>query len=241
MHSIGLIGGMSWESTAVYYRLLNEGVRDRLGGLHSADIVLRSVDFDAVVSLQKTGDWAAAGKMLSDIGAGLATAGADCLLICTNTMHLLADAVQAAVAVPLLNIIDITAEAVTGGGYRRPLVLATRYTMEEDFYVGRMRSRHGLEPMVPDAAGRTLVHDVIFNELCQGRVDAASRRAFVALTETAASEGADCVVFGCTEVGLLLTPDDVALPVFDSTLLHADAAIEFALGARALPVTEVHA
>lgn len=230
MRTIGLIGGMSWDSTAVYYRLLNEGVRARLGGLHSADILLRSVDFETIVVLQKAGDWAGAGRMLAEIGSGLQTAGADCLMICTNTMHLLADQVQAATSVPLINIIDVTARAVTAAGYRRPFVLATRYTMEEDFYVGRMRERHGLEPMVPDAAGRTIVHDVIFGELCQGRVEAGSRRAFVELTEAAALEGADCVIFGCTEVGLLLSPSDVSLPAFDSTILHAEAAINFALG-----------
>lgn len=230
MRTIGLIGGMSWESTAVYYRLLNEGVRGRVGGLHSADILLRSVDFETVVALQKAADWAGAGRMLADIGSGLQAAGADCLMICTNTMHLVADEVQTAASVPLINIIDVTAQAVAAAGYRRPLVLATRYTMEEDFYVGRMRARHGLEPMVPDAAGRTLVHDVIFDELCQGRVEAGSRRAFVELTETAAVGGADCVIFGCTEVGLLLSPSDVGLPSFDSTVLHVDAAIDFALG-----------
>lgn len=230
MRTIGLIGGMSWESTAVYYRLLNESVRDRLGGLHSADILLRSVDFETVVALQKAGDWDAAGRMLSAIGTQLQGAGAECLLICTNTMHILADTVQAAVSVPLINIIDVTAEAVAAAGCRRPLVLATRYTMEQDFYVGRMRDRHALEPLVPDAAGRTLVHDVIFDELCQGRVEDGSRRAFVELTEQAAAEGADCVIFGCTEVGLLLSPSDVALPAFDSTILHARAAIDFALG-----------
>ncbi|WP_018699259.1 aspartate/glutamate racemase family protein [Amorphus coralli] len=236
MRTIGLIGGMSWESTAVYYRLLNEGVRDRLGGLHSADILLRSVDFETVVALQKAGDWEAAGRMLTQIGTGLEAAGADCLMICTNTMHLLADEVQAAMSVPLINIIDVVAEAVAAAECQRPLVLATRYTMEEDFYVGRMRRRHGLEPMVPDAAGRSLVHDVIFDELCKGRVDEGSRRAFVALSERAAADGADSVIFGCTEVGLLLSPSDVALPAFDSTVLHARAAIDFALGGDAATI-----
>lgn len=237
MRTIGLIGGMSWESTAVYYRHLNECVRGRLGGLHSADILLRSVDFDEIVQLQKVGDWDGASEVLAKIGADLESAGADCLLICTNTMHLLADEVQAAVSVPLLNIIDITARAVRAGGFRRPLVLATRYTMEQDFYIGRMRAAHGVNPIVPDAAGRARVHDVIFDELCQGRVEPAARRDYLAIIDAAAADGADCVIFGCTEIGLLLSPDDVSLPAFDSTLLHAEAAVDFALCAAAPAAT----
>jgi len=235
MRTIGLIGGMSWESTAVYYRHLNECVRGRLGGLHSADILLRSVDFDEIVQLQKVGDWDGAATVLAKIGADLEGAGADCLLICTNTMHLLADDVQAAVSVPLLNIIDITAKAVLAAGFRRPLVLATRYTMEQDFYTGRMRAAHGLDPIVPDAAGRTRVHDVIFDELCQGKVEPAAKRDYLAIIDAAAADGADCVIFGCTEIGLLLSPDDVSLPAFDSTLLHAEAAVDFALGTDGVP------
>jgi len=229
MRRVGLIGGMSWESTAVYYRRLNEQIRNRLGGLHSADLLLRSVDFESIVQLQKAGDWAAASAILQQIAVDLQEAGADCILICTNTMHLMADDVQAAIDIPLLNIIDLTAERMKDEGYGRPLVLATRYTMESDFYIGRMSRRHGIEPMVPDEAGRTAVHDVIFNELCQGKVLAESRAVYLALIEQAAAAGADSIVFGCTEVGLLISQEDCSLPTFDSTLIHADAAAEFAL------------
>ena len=229
MKTIGLIGGMSFESTAVYYRMINEAVRERCGGLHSADVLIHSVDFQSIVELQKAGRWDAAGERLGVVAAGLEKAGAECVLICTNTMHLVADAVQAAVKAPLLNIIDAVAREIAANGKRRPLLLATRYTMEHGFYASRMKQA-GLDVMVPDEAGRTLIHDVIFNELCQGKVLETSRDSVVALIEAARAEGADCVILGCTEICLLLDPDTLPLPGFDSTAIHARAAVDFALG-----------
>jgi aspartate racemase len=230
MRMIGLIGGMSWESTAVYYRRINEQVRNRLGGLHSADVVMRSVDFAGIVDLQQADAWDEAAQALANIARDLRKAGAGCLLICTNTMHKLADSVQSAVDVPLLHIVDVTAEALKEAGVRRPLLLATRYTMEQDFYLTRLRERHGIDAMVPDAADRMIVHDVIFNELCQGIVREESRQLYIDIVVRGQAAGADSVILGCTEIGLLLSPQDIALPAFDSTLLHADAAVDFALG-----------
>jgi len=229
MQMIGLIGGMSWESTAVYYRLLNEQIRSRLGGLHSADILLRSVDFDAIVNLQKQGRWDEACNMLADIARGLEVGGASCLLICTNTMHKLAKEVQQAVSIPLLHIADVTATAVHAGGLSRPLLLATRYTMEQDFYVERLRDGFGLAPVIPDAADRAAIHDIIFDELCQGVVKDASRQVYLDVIARGKAQGADSVILGCTEICLLIGPEHTDLKVFDSTALHADAAIDFVM------------
>ncbi|WP_209602986.1 aspartate/glutamate racemase family protein [Sinorhizobium kostiense] len=233
MRKIGLIGGMSFESSAVYYRMVNEAVRERLGALHSAEVLMHSVDFQTIVDLQKAGRWDEAANRLSDVARGLERAGADCVLICTNTMHLIADAVQAAVGVPLINIIDETALRLKAAGSQRPLLLATRYTMEHGFYAERMRA-HGLEVMVPDAAGRTLTHNVIFDELCAGKVLETSREALIALIERAKADGADAVILGCTEICLILNPTRLPLPGFDSTAIHAEAAVEFALGNRGM-------
>jgi aspartate racemase len=229
MRVIGLLGGMSWESTAVYYRRINEQVRARLGGLHSAELLMRSVNFDDIVGLQRTDQWGRAGDILSALARDLERGGADCIVVCTNTMHKLADMVQAAVSVPLLHIADVTAEAVKNAGARRPLLLATRYTMEQSFYLGRLRDRFGLDPVVPDAHDRTGVHDVIFNELCQGIVREPSRVLFDQVIARGRDQGADSVILGCTEIGLLVTGEGNGLPVFDSTLIHADTAVAFAL------------
>jgi aspartate racemase len=228
MKTIGLIGGMSWESTAVYYRLINEAVRRQRGGLHSAEIALRSLDFTRVVDLQKAGRWDDAGRLLGEAGAGLARAGAACVLICTNTMHLVADPVAAMSGVPLIDIIDETARALHADGRRRPLLLATRYTMEHGFYAQRM-ARHGIEVVVPGRLDRGLVHDVIFNELCQGQVREASRDRYLAIVEAARDQGIDSVVLGCTEISMLVDPAALPLPGYDSTAIHADAAVRFAL------------
>jgi aspartate racemase len=235
MRMIGLIGGMSWESTAVYYRRINEQVRKRLGGLHSADVVMRSVDFAGIVDLQQADAWDEAAQALANIGRDLRKAGAGCLLICTNTMHKLADSVQGAVDVPLLHIVDVTATALKAAGVRRPLLLATRYTMEQDFYLSRLRERHGINAMVPDAADRMIVHDVIFKELCQGIIREESRQRYIDIIARGQAAGADSVILGCTEIGLLLSSQDIVLPAFDSTLLHADAAVDFALGCDDAP------
>jgi aspartate racemase len=220
MRTIGLLGGMSWESTAVYYRRINENVRDRLGGLHSAKVIMHSVDFESIVELQKADEWDQAGAVLAHLARNLETAGADCVLI---------DTVQRAISIPLLHITDVTGQAVASAGCRRPLLLATRYTMEQDFYLSQLRDKHGLSPLVPNAEDRTAVHDIIFNELCCGIVRETSRQRYLDVIATAEAAGADSVILGCTEIGLLIGPQHFGLPAFDSTLLHADAAVAFAL------------
>ena len=228
MRTIGLIGGMSWESTATYYRALNELARERLGGLHSARLLLHSFDFAEIEALQARGDWAGAADAMVDAARRLERGGAECVVICTNTMHKLAPEVSAAVDLPLLHIGDATADAILAAGVRTPLLLATRYTMEQDFYRGRLRER-GIEARIPDADDRTVVHDIIYEELCRGVIDEDSKRAWLEIVAREVEAGADGVVFGCTEVGLLISPEDVSVPAFDTTLLHARAAIDFAL------------
>ena len=233
MKTIGLIGGMSWESTAVYYRLLNEQVRARRGALHSAPILLHSLDFETVVGLQKAARWDEAAAMLAKAGAGLAGAGAECVLICTNTMHLVSDAVAIASGVPLVDIIAETGRTIAAAGRRRPLLLATRYTMEHGFYAERMSRASGVAVMVPDEPDRTLVHDVIFDELCKGVVRDASRDAMLGVIRRGMEAGADSVILGCTEICLLLDPARLPCPGFDSTAIHVGAALDFALGREA--------
>jgi aspartate racemase len=228
MRKIGLIGGMSFESSAIYYRLINEAMRARLGGFHSAEVMLHSVDFQTIVDLQKTGRWDDAARHLSEVARGLETAGAACVLICTNTMHIIADEVEAATSAPLINIIDETARALKSAGAARPLLLATRYTMEQGFYTQRMAG-HGIEVLVPDADERNLVHDIIFDELCAGVVLDTSRETLMAVIEQARTKGADAIILGCTEICLILDPKNLPLPGFDSTAIHAEAAVDFAL------------
>ncbi len=229
MKIIGLIGGMSWESTSVYYRRLNEEVRRRLGGLHSAEIALRSLDFTRIVAFQQRGDWDGAAAILADAASQLETSGAAIVLICTNTMHKVAGLVQQAVSIPLLHITDPTAEAVRRQRCGRPLLLATRYTMEQDFYLDRLRQSHGLDPLVPQEADRTRVHDIIFEELCRGVIRDDSRAIYRDIIVRGIAQGADSVILGCTEIGLLIGPQDCAVPLFDSTILHADAALDHCL------------
>jgi aspartate racemase len=235
MRTIGLLGGMSWESTAVYYRRINEQVRERLGGLHSAEVLMRSVNFEEIVGLQQANEWDQASKALSLLAGNLERAGAACILICTNTMHKLADTIQSAISVPLLHIGDATAEAVKKTTVGRPLLLATRYTMEQDFYVSRLRDTHGIDLMVPEVEDRIAVHQIIFDELCRGIVREESRRHYVDIVNRARARGADSVILGCTEIGLLVGPEDFDVPVFDSTLIHADAAVSFSLDQDASP------
>ena len=225
---LGLIGGMSWESTAIYYRHLNELARERLGGLHSARLLLWSVDFAEIAHLQHEGDWAGAEVVLVEAARRLEAAGAEALVLCTNTMHKMADGLQAAVAIPLLHIADATALALRAAGATRPILLATRFTMEQEFYKGRLRERHGLNAIVPGEAGRDLVHRVIYDELCRGIVRAESKAAYLDLIEGLRREGADSVILGCTEVTMLIGQADLDLPVFDTTRLHAEAAMSFA-------------
>jgi len=229
VHTIGLIGGLSWESTAVYYELINCGVRDRLGGLHAAPIVLWSFDFAEIERLQADDAWDEAGRLLASAARKLEQVGADCLAICSNTMHRCADIVQDAAGIPLLHLADATADAVRSSGASTAALFGTRYTMEEDFYRGRLASRHGLDVRTPDDAGRDLVHRVIYDELCQGVVRDESKQAFAALAERMADDGAEGVILGCTEVGLLLQQADVSVPLFDTTEIHARAAVDFCL------------
>lgn len=226
---VGLIGGMSWESSAEYYRLINQGVRARLGGVRSARLVMWSFDFGEIEALQHAGDWDAAAALLSDAARRLEVAGAGLILICTNTMHRMADTVQAALGVPLLHIADPTAERIAAAGLRRVGLLGTAFTMEQDFYRGRLAGRHGLEVLVPEAGDRALVHRVIYEELVQGRVDPASREAYRGVIARLVARGAEAVILGCTEIMLLVRPEDSAVPVFDTTAIHAEAAVEWAL------------
>ncbi|ESY82687.1 aspartate racemase [Mesorhizobium sp. LNHC220B00] len=231
MKTLGLLGGMSWESTAIYYRLLNEIVRERLGGLHSARLLLWSFDFAEIAERQHDGDWEGAGALLIDAAHKLEAGGAEGLLLCTNTMHRLADQVQAAVSIPLIHIADATAATVRQAGLRRPALLATRFTMEQDFYKGRLADKYGLSPVVPDSAGRDMVHRVIYEELCQGIVTEASKAAYVAeANRLRRDEAADSLIMGCTEITMLIGQEDFDIPVFDTTRIHAEAAVEFALG-----------
>jgi aspartate racemase len=234
MRTIGLIGGMSWESTAVYYRIINREISRRLGGLRSAKLHLASVDFEEVVAAQKAGAWDALAAQLAGVARTLERAGADCVLIGTNTMHRVAQAVQAAVSIPLLHIVDVTAAAILGAGCRSVALLGTRYTMEQPFYVEHL-ARHGIACVVPDVEDRAEVHRVIFDELCKGDVDAASRRRLQAIVRGLRSRGAQGVILGCTELSLTLAARDVDVPLFDTTELHALAAVAFALGEHAPP------
>lgn len=230
MKTLGLLGGMSWESTLPYYRIVNQTVAERLGGLHSARLVLWSVDFDPLAALQRAGDWDAAGRELADAAGRLRAAGAELLVLCTNTMHRVADRVAEA-GVPLLHIVDPTAEAIGAAGLRTVGLLGTRFTMEQDFYRRRLRERHGVESLVPPAADRELVHRVIYEELCRGVVRAASRDAYRRVVDDLVAAGAEGVILGCTEIMLLLRPEDLPLPAFDTTTLHARAAALRALEA----------
>ncbi len=226
MRTVGLLGGMSAESTTLYYQAMNRLVRERLGGLHSMQMLMWSVDFAPIAQMQADGDWEAAGEVLAEAAARLEGAGAQAIMIGANTMHLVADQVQAAVSVPLIHIADATADAVKAAGCSRPLLLATRFTMEKPFYRDRL-SAQGVEAMIPDDADRTRLHAIIYDELCQGVITQTSKVEVLAMIAKAG--GADCVIFGCTEVGLLLSPDDLTLPVIDTALVHALAGVDFAL------------
>jgi aspartate racemase len=228
MLTIGMLGGMSWESSAEYYRLANELVRKRLGGLHSAQCILLSVDFADIEALQASGSWDEAGKLLADAAERLEAAGADLLLLCTNTMHKVADQVQAAVEIPLLHLADATAAAIQEAGLKTVGLLGTAFTMEQDFYRDRLRS-HGLTVLVPEVDDRALVHSVIYEELCLGVVTQASRAAYVGVIDRLAQAGAQGVVLGCTEIELLISPADSPVPVFPTTRLHVLAAVDRAL------------
>jgi aspartate racemase len=229
MRTLGLLGGMSAESTAIYYRELNRLVRGRLGGLHSADLLLWSVDFAGIAELQAQGRWDETGRILADGARRLQDAGARAILLCTNTMHLNAPAIAAAIEVPFLHIGDATAAALKARGVKRPLLLATRFTMEQAFYRDRLAAG-GLDCLIPDEADRARLHAIIYDELCQGVVSPASKAQALEMVAKARAEGADGVIFGCTEVGMLLAQDDLDVPAVDTSLVHCEAAVDFALG-----------
>lgn len=230
MKTLGLIGGMSWESTAIYYRHINELTRKRLGGLHSASLLLWSFDFAEVAARQHAGDWQGAADLMIEAARKLENGGAEAIVICTNTMHRMADQVQAAISIPLLHIADATAKAILQAEVKRPALLATRFTMEQDFYKERLRQRFGLDVVIPDENGRELVHRVIYEELCLGIARETSKAAYLSEIERLRRDnGADGVIMGCTEITMLIGQDDTDLPVFDSTWLHAASAVDFAL------------
>jgi aspartate racemase len=226
MRLLGVLGGMSWTSTEAYYRGLNEGVAARLGGLHSARLVLHSVDFDPVARAQHAGDWDATAGILGEAAAGLAAAGAEALILATNTMHRVAGALEESAGIPLLHIADPTATALLAAGHRRVGLLATRFTMEEGFYIDRLRDR-GLDVVVPEAEDRTLVHRIIYDELVVDVVRAQSRAAYREVVARLAAAGAEAVVLGCTEIGLLLRDGDTDVPLFDTTALHVAAGVDW--------------
>ncbi|MGF3025767.1 aspartate/glutamate racemase family protein [Methylobacterium aquaticum] len=226
---IGLIGGMSWESSAAYYRIINETVRARLGGVRSARCLMWSFDFGEIEALQHAGRWDEATAALIGAARRLERGGADFVVICTNTMHRMADDVQAAIGLPLLHIADPTAERIRAAGHRRVGLLGTAFTMEQDFYKGRLAARHGLDVLVPEAEDRAAVHRVIYEELVQGRVMPASRDAYRSVSARLVERGAEAVILGCTEIMLLVRPEDSPVPLFDTTALHAEAAVDRAL------------
>lgn len=231
MKTLGILGGMSWESTQHLYALINRGVAARLGGLHSAQLLLHSVDFAPIAAMQSAGDWAGAAQLLGEVAVGLARAGAQALLIATNTMHLVAPEVERAAGLPVLHIVDATAEALRAAGVRRAGLLATRFTMEQGFYRDRMKQRFGIDLIVPDEAGRADVHRLIYEELCHGRFEPAGRELLRAQVAALADRGAQAVILGCTELGLSLPAGSAAaLPLFDSTELQARAAVDWMLG-----------
>lgn len=229
MKTIGLLGGMSWESTVPYYRVINETIKARLGGLRSAKLVLVSLDFHEVERLQHAGDWHAAGVLLARAAGALESAGAQCVVVCTDTMHKVAGAIEAAVNIPLLHIADATADDIKSAGIAKVGLLGTRFTMEQAFYKDRLSERHGLEVFVPDEADREVVHRAIYEELCVGRIVDESRTAYRAIMGKLVERGAQAIILGCTEVSLLVGSDDASVPLFDTTTIHARRAAEWAL------------
>ncbi|MCG8910090.1 aspartate/glutamate racemase family protein [Pseudomonas sp. DP-17] len=229
MKTIGLIGGMSWESTIPYYRQINERIKERLGGLHSAKVALFSVDFHEIERLQHAGDWDAAGRVLADAARSLKAAGADFLVLCTNTMHKVAPAIEAAVDIPLLHIADPTAEAIRAAGVSTVGLLGTRFTMEQAFYKDRLVEKFGLQVLTPNETDRQVVHRIIYEELCLGQIHDESRQEYRRIIATLVEQGAEAVILGCTEISLLVGPQDASVPLFDTTALHALQAADAAI------------
>jgi aspartate racemase len=229
MKTIGLIGGMSWESSAEYYRIVNQETNRRLGGVHSAQCLMWSVDFEEIKRLQHDGDWERLADAMKEAALLLERGGADFIVLCTNTMHRLADAISSTVSIPLLHIADPTAGKIKASGFERVGLLGTAFTMEQDFYKGRLQQRHGLDVLVPDEDDRRVVHEIIYKELVLGQVRPESRQAYREIIARLIELGAQCVILGCTEIMLLVKDEDSAVPLFDTTTIHAVAAVEQAL------------
>nr|WP_310616166.1 aspartate/glutamate racemase family protein [Pantoea cypripedii] len=231
MKLIGLIGGMSWESTALYYRIINEQVKQQLGGLHSARSLMYSVDFQEIEQLQVAGEWEKAGEILAAAAISLERGGADFIVLCTNTMHKVAHQITAAVQIPLLHIADASAQRIRQAGVKRVGLLATAFTMEQDFYKGRLQQEYGIDVLVPAAAQRKVVHDIIYQELCLGVIREESRAQYREIIAQLVADGAEAIILGCTEITLLVKPEDATVPLFDTTLIHAQDAVQLALSA----------
>jgi len=229
MKTIGLIGGLSWQSSLEYYRIINELVRDKLGGLHSAKIVMHSLDLAEIAALQEQGDWPRAAGLMIEAAAGLQNAGADVLVICTNTMHKVADEVQRSIKIPLLHIADATAEEIKAAGLKKVGLLGTRFTMEDDFWKARLVQKHGLEVIIPDRDERHVIDRTIYGELCTGQVKPSSKKNLCRIMQNLVAGGAEGIILGCTEIYLLLDQRDVQVPLFDTTRIHAESAARFAL------------
>ena len=229
MKTIGLLGGMSWESTVGYYRAINEGVKNSLGGLHSAKIVLYSVDFDPIEKLQHEGNWEGTAKILTDAALNIQAAAADFLLICTNTMHKVAKEIENAINIPILHIADATAEVLIRSGVKKAGLLATSFTMEHEFYKGRLNQKYGIEVLVPNEKDRIIVHKIIYQELCLGKIVSESKTEYLRIIDNLANAGAEAVILGCTEIGMLVNQRDTPVRLYDTTLIHAEKAVEYAL------------
>ena len=228
MKTIGLLGGMSWESTLGYYRAINEGIKNRMGGLHSAKIAMYSLDFEPIEKLQNAGDWEGTAKILSEAAQNVQAAGADFLLICTNTMHKVAPEIEAAVQIPLLHIADSTAEIIVEEGIKSVGLLGTAFTMEQEFYKGRLISSYGLKVLVPNENDREIVQNTIYQELCMGKIKPDSKAEFLRIIDTLVSQGAEGVILGCTEIGMLVNQTDTDVRLFDTAAIHAEKAVEYA-------------
>ena len=226
MKTIGLLGGMSWESTVGYYKAINEGVKSKLGSLHSAQIVMVSVDFEPIAQLQRDGDWHRAGLILADAAQKIEAAGADFLLICTNTMHIVAPQIEQAISIPILHIADATAQVLVANGVKTVGLLGTAFTMEQDFYKGRLQDQFGLNVLVPNADDRKAIHEIIFNELCLGKIENESKNTFLRIIQALSQSGAEAVILGCTEIGMLVKQSDTEVALYDTTQIHANKAVE---------------
>jgi len=224
-----MIGGMSWESSLEYYRIMNQAAKEKLGGFHSAPCILFSVDFDEVEKLQHQGDWESLTRLMIEAAQSVKKAGADFLVICTNTMHKMADEVQRAIQIPLLHIADVTAEAVKANGQSRVGLLGTKFTMEQDFYKGRLQEIHGIDVLIPEDKERQVIHDILYNELCLGEIKELSKGKFQSIIQNLVERGAQGVILGCTEIPLIVSQEDYEIPLYDTTALHARAAVDFAL------------